>query len=309
MSLRKKVLFRFKWMIGIGVMLLSILAIVITILRKKEVYYYLAYPNTYYFATDDAKIKIKLYSSQEKDPYLQKTNITNLSLEVPREKDHYALSIDQIVAEEEHMDYQKHKYRAYTLYLNFPFENGGELQMYDVNLVFEFVYGESFKIPIGSFIFYEKSEQNALRLSHLKGTIEEKSEMQILTGVGMTLYHIENHSFQLEKVEPLDKRITIDSNDILELHTTTYSQTTPLQEMKQKFCKQTFQFPFIIDSSSQVHLFFPLDYHDLQTITTLAFVLTYQEDGVIYTQVLEPFQFFKTTSVTYYQVKYVPNSN
>lgn len=309
MNLQKKVLFRLKLVMLIGVMLLSIVAIVTTILRKKEVYHYLAYPNTYYLSTDDAKIKVKLYSNCEKDPYLQKRNIINLFLEVPKEKDYYALSIDKIVAEEEHINYQKQKYRTYTLYLNFPFENGGELQMHDVNLVFEFAYGENFKIPIGSILFYEKNEQYALRLACLKGIIEEKSEMQILTGVGMTLYHIENRSFQLEKIKILDDRITIESNVIMELDTTTYSQTTSLLEIEQKFCKKTLQFPFVVDSSSQVHLFFPLDYNELQTITTLAFVVTYQENGVEYTQVLEPFQFFKTTSIKYYQVKYVPNSN
>lgn len=309
MNLRKKWLFKLKWGIGIGVMLLSIIAIIVTILRRKEVYYYLAYPNIYYLSTDDDKMEVKLYSSHEEDPYLQKANITSLSLEVPKEKDYYTLSIDQIVEEQEYINYQKQKYRTYTFYLNFLFDYGVDLQMHDVNLVFEFIYGEKFKIPIGSIVFYKKGGKDSLRLANLKGIVEEKSELQVLTGIGITLYHIEDCSFQLEKIESLDHRVTIDSNTIMELHTTAYPQNTTLLDIEQTYCTKIYSSPFKIDPSKQVHLFFPLIYNDLQTITTLAFVITYQEDGVIYTQIFEPFQFFKTTSVTYNQVKYVPNSN
>lgn len=296
-------------MIGIGVMLLSIIAIIATILRRKEIYRYLTYPNIYYLSTDDDTIKVKLYSSHEEDPYLQKANITNLSLEVPQEKDHYALSIDQIVVEQEHINYQKHKYRTYTLHLNFPFDPNGSLQMHHVNLVFEFVYGEKFKIPIGSIIYYKKGRTGSLRLANLKGIVEEKSELQILTGIGITLYHIENCSFQLKKIESLDNRVTIESNTVMELYTTIYPQNASLLEIEETYCKQIHPLPFEIDANNQTHLFFPLVYNDLQTITTLAFAITYQEDGQTYTQIFEPFQFFKTTSITYNQVKYVPNSN
>lgn len=296
-------------MIGMGVIFLSIIAIIATIIRRKEVYRYLAYPNIYYLSTDDATIKVKLYSSHEADPYLQKANIAKLSLEVPQEKDYYALSIDQIVSEQEHINYQKHKYRMYTLHLNFPFDPNGNLQMHHVNLVFEFVYGEKFKIPIGSIICYKQGKQGALRLANLKGIVEEKSELQILTGIGITLYHIENRSFQLQKIESLDNRVTIESNKTMELYTTVYPQNASLLEIQETYCRQIHPFPFEIDANNQVHLFFPLVYNDFQTITTLSFAITYQEDGVTYTQIFAPFQFFKTTSITYNQVKYVPNSN
>lgn len=309
MNLPKKSLCKLKWGIGIGVMGLSILAIVTTILRRKEVYQYLTYPNIYYLSTTNDKVNVKLYSHHEVDPYLQPANIISLSLEVPQEKDSYLLSIDQIVAEQEHIHYQKQKYRMYTLHLSFPFEYDEHLQMHNVNLVFEFVYGEKFKIPIGSIICYEKKNQDVLRIANLKGVVEEKSKLQVLTGIGITLYHSENRPFYLEKMEPLDNRVTIASNMVMELSTTKYPPNTSLFEIEERYCKQNHLLPFEIEASQPTHLFFPLIYQDVQTITTLAFLVTYQEDGVRYTQVLEPFQFFKTTSITYHQVKYVPNSN
>ncbi|MCM1260165.1 MAG: hypothetical protein NC182_04410 [Prevotella sp.] len=309
MNLPKKSLCKLKWMIGIGVLILSIGAIITTILRRKEIYQYLTYPNIYYLSTEEDSIKVKLYSRHEIDPYLQKANITNLSLEASQQKDHYTLSIEQIVPEQEYINYQKQKYRTYTLNLHFPFDHNGDLQIHNANLVFEFVYGEKFKIPIGSIICYTKGTQDVLRLANLKGVVEEKEDLQVLTGIGITLYHIENHSFQLKKIESIDKRVIMESNTIMELNTTRYPQNTSLLEIEENYCRQIHASPFNIDASDQVHLFFPITYHDLETITTMALLITYQEDGVTYTQVFEPFQFFKTTSITYNQVKYVPNSN
>ncbi len=280
---------------------LSIIAIIVSIKRKDNSYYYLAVEKNHYLLNNENELKINLYSSHSEDEYLKKENICKSYIENTKTSDYYEVSIQKINQEKQEILFEKRAYFGYQISVIFPLTNCDYLQIEQAKLVLSFETEEKRTFPIGNLIINQIETTDSLNLTYLKGVVNQMDEVPILKGIGVEFRKNYNEEIKIVSIESLDKRVKV-KNNIAILNNKMYDNELKIEELKNTIVDEETCFPFsVLENTSY---FIELDYDSLQMITTLGFIVTYEMNGIVYKQYMMPFQYFNSSIRSYQSIQY-----
>lgn len=278
------------------VLVVSIIAIIISIKRKADNYSYLTIEKTHYIFNDKTTISFGLYSNKKKDEYLEKSNIVSSYIKDTISGDNYEVDIMQITNTSNNIIYENENYYYYQIDINLPIKNYEKMQLLNTELIINFISFEKRIFPIGSIILETGDNSSAFYLTNLKGIVNKIDNKQILKGIGLSLKNETSSKLKIIDIEILDKRIENNHHQILRLNDNKYSNEILVDELsKSNYYNNYSNYPIEIGFNEE-HYFIELDYIDYITITTVGLKIIYEKDGVKYNQYIMPFQFFNTTS-------------
>lgn len=292
----------------IFILSISIFAIIQSIKRKDNSYYYLPIMKNYYLINERKNLTIDVYSNHQNDEYLQKVNIERGFIEDMNSKDYYEIRIIDIDEKDNVIRYENTLYYHYLIYIELPIENCQYIQLENAKLVLDFPTQEKREFKIGTIIIDEDENTPFFNIVNLKGVVNTIEGIQVLKGIGLSLNKANDDYTRILSIESLDKRIKVDCKGIYHLIDNEYDNEMDVDEFKKRDFTHCFlEYPFVIEHTTK-HYFIELNYDKWMMIPTLGFKLTYERAGFIYKQYIMPFQFFNSSSQTIEQVKYETNS-
>lgn len=306
--------FKIKFAILITFIIILIISclIVIMIKRKQTYLAYLTNLETYYLNEENKTFDVDIYSSVQEDYYLNLDTINIINLVDEKTNDSFLLKTNQVIEEKETIEYDNQEFYKYQFSFELPISKvEDEFQIEVAKLSFEYKSGENIVIPIGSMIVYQNIKNKNLEITHLKGIVNQVENTSVLTGIGLTLSSKKN--LTINKIELLDKRITIQGKEIIELEDSNYSNAILMQDLLGKeYTINNFEKSFneiFLHSNQTKHFILPLAYQEIKYINTIALRIHYQIENINYSTIVYPFKFFNSTDKECIITKYEQVNN
>ena len=277
-------------------MVFAITTIVLALVNRKKVNYYMTYPKEYYLMNDNKSFSVNLYSTQKNDDYLEKENVERVLLTDKNSENFYEVKLENIVENNEIVSYDNKKFSKYRVDLKIPIETKDNMQINDASITIYYTSSENIKLSIGSIIFNPQKGESDIKVTHLKGIVNEIESKMILMGVGMYINNTTKQDIKILSINTLDERINV-KNQICLLNNQDYTNEIKIKELENSnIVSSKLNFPIIIKKEEQQKLLLLLEYDKPITIQTLGFIIEYEIMGKNYHQFINPFQYFNTTS-------------
>lgn len=285
-------------------MIFAISTIVFALVNRKKVNYYMTYLKEYYLMNENNKFSINLYSTQKNDDYLEKENVERIMLTDKSSENFFEVTLENIVENDEIISYDNKKFSKYRVDLKIPIETEDNMQINDASITIYYTSSESIKFSIGSVIFNPQKGKNDIKITHLKGIVNEVENKMVLTGVGLDVNNTIKQDIKILSINALDTRINV-KNYICILNNQDYANEIKIEELENSdVVMYKDDFPIIIKTDEQQKILLLLEYDNPVTIQTLGFVIEYEIMGINYKQFVNPFLYFNTTSKKVEMIKY-----
>lgn len=309
--MKKKYIKIFPIIITSLVIIVVISILVTTIIRKKDVFYFITQPKHYYLPNSNLTLDIEVYSNHQKDYYLNKDTIEKLHIKDNIKNDFYLVKINQIITKENTIKYNNKYFYKYLLKIEIPIKNLDFLQIHQAILELYYLSTEQIKLDIGSIIIYNECKNHHIHISHLKGIVNQIDNLNILSGIGLTLSS--DIDLKINNILPLDRRIKVQGSLIKKLKEDNYDNFINMNNLldnEYKVLEVNSSFPpILLKKNTKNHYLIPLGYEKLFSTHILGFIIDYSIDGISYQQLINPFKFYATSSVNYQVIQYEPNLN
>lgn len=245
---------------------------------------------------DNKSFSVNLYSTQKNDDYLEKENDERVLLTDKNSENFYEVKLENIVENNEIVSYDNKKFSKYRVDLKIPIETKDNMQINDASITIYYTSSENIKLSIGSIIFNPQKGESDIKVTHLKGIVNEIESKMILMGVGMDINNTTKQDIKILSINTLDERINV-KNQICLLNNQDYTNEIKIKELENSnIVSSKLNFPIIIKKEEQQKLLLLLEYDKPITIQTLGFIIEYEIMGKNYHQFINPFQYFNTTS-------------
>ena len=228
-----------------------------------------------------------------------------------KKQDFYTIKLKQIVEENKILIHDNKTFYQYRLSLELPLQDILYLQINQTVLEIYYLSEEVMSFDIGTIIIYNEYPSRDLNISHLKGVVNNIDTLDVLCGVGITLYS--DASIVVNDIKVLNEKITIQGSNIKIIEDDNYENSQAINELLggayQVLDIEDSFTPFLIDKGEKKHYLLPLGYKEIISIERLGFLIEYTIENTSYTQLIEPFQFYKSYKNNYQVIKYEPNRN
>lgn len=295
------------------ILVISIVLFIVisTVIRKKDFFYYITKPVEYYLPNKNLNMNVNIYSNHQNDYYLQEEAIEKLVIKDQENQDFYTIKLKQIVEENKILIHDNKTFYQYRLSLELPLQDILYLQINQTVLEIYYLSEEVMSFDIGTIIIYNEYPSRDLNISHLKGVVNNIDTLDVLCGVGITLYS--DASIVVNDIKVLNEKITIQGSNIKIIEDDNYENSQAINELLggayQVLDIEDSFTPFLIDKGEKKHYLLPLGYKEIISIERLGFLIEYTIENTSYTQLIEPFQFYKSYKNNYQVIKYEPNRN
>lgn len=102
------------------------------------------------------------------------------------------------------------------------------MQINDASITIYYTSSENIKLSIGSIIFNPQKGESDIKVTHLKGIVNEIESKMILMGVGMDINNTTKQDIKILSINTLDERINV-KNQICLLNNQDYTNEIKLK--------------------------------------------------------------------------------
>lgn len=296
------------------IILLTISLILIN--RKNKDYFFLIYPKEHSILSkqDNSFFTIEIYSNEENSDYLKKETIDNIKIYDFVTKDYLTCNIDNIENVNEYINYDKNKYYKYKLNLILPIKQQTELNFNEAYLKINYLTNETISLYLGNFNVIEYKTNNAFMVNRMKGVINQINKQDTLVGIYLELTNTLTQDIIITNIDFTSNRI-ITNYDYLSIVDEIVDN---YQESINNIVNEEYQFyqksdkidcSILIEKNKKQKIFIPLTYLKDSSVNQTGIIITYQNNGINYQQIIDPFVFFNSieNNIEVEKVVYSPN--
>lgn len=252
-----------KWcFLGILILLTISLVIYLNYLNSKKTKF-LNYPVNYSICNSN-EVLVKVYCNRKNLSFLDKDNIVKSNI-MDEEQNTYLVKINKI-SNEKKCVIDSYEYYSYTLDITIPLQYDGIIEIENAKLFIINKKGEEISFNIGNISVANGDFFTLLEVKKIVGMTKNINNYSTLDRIKLELYN-----FQIEDV--ILKDIKLISNIV-----------------------KTDKIECIIQPNKTIELEVPLIYLEDSFIDHMGVLLTWEYQGSIYQQVINPYILFKTST-------------
>ena len=298
MSYVKKLLAKNLWFI-ITILLIIVTTIILIFLyiRNSKSLEFLTIPKEYYIEySEETYLETSIKCTRKDTMYLDKELINEVYIYDNITKEEYLLNLIDIKKDTLY-EYENVNYYNYELKLLIPFKSNSLISLENCYMKINYLNDETLNFKLGKIFLYNKEESTKVfTISSLKGIVSIVNDKKTLSGVILSLKN-EIDNLTITNIESLNNNVLVNVGKIKQLEHADYEATTPISEIlgyEYSIYESVNQIDILYEIDKEIILFLPLSYLTSSNITTLGFEITYLLDDNTYSQIIEPFMFFKS---------------
>ncbi len=302
---------KYSFLIITGICLVLVGLFLILILTRTNNITFLVMEKHYSLLYEEQPIiEIPIYSSHNNIDYFKKEQISKVTLF--NNMDLFEAEIEEIKRTEETFKFQDKIYYKNVLTFKLPIETDQILNIDNANLKIEYINDEILTVKVGNISFFGENYPTNLKIHKVQGLVKDFGTYESLSGIILSISSL--YDCQLTGIDFISPTI-LSNNDYIKVSDNL--EYEHLTDPKVIFGNDFDNFKLSTNSFQNINLnknikkdvIIPLHYLEKEFVDSLGIIITYEVNGIVYKQVINPYKLFQTNKNEYFINKYAISTN